>query len=322
MRTKLESAPLAGYLMKLAGVVIVASFCLYSCGSGSKNNAAPKAFEIKKPEIPAVFTTGQQRAEYVAVHYWDGLDFSDTTALSHDDVLEQAFVDYIALLQAMPSDLSGRSVRDMLGKAQVEPAMFDRFTRLYERYLYEPNSPMRNEELYIPVLEFIVNSDKLDEYEKLRPQSQLEMALKNRPRQKATDISIRTGNGSKTTLHGVKAEYTILYINNPDCSACAEVTAQLVASPVITQLFADGTLKIFAVYPDEDITAWRNHLPKMPAAWINGYDESLDMRGNETYDLKAIPSLYLLDRDKNVLLKDAASVVPLEQYFIGNKIVE
>ena len=42
----------------------------------------------------------------------------------------------------------------------------------------------------------------------------------------------------------------------------------------------------------------------MPAAWINSYDKSLDIKNKEVYDLKAIPTLYLLDKEKKVVLKD------------------
>ena len=37
---------------------------------------------------------------------------------------------------------------------------------LAEKYLYDPNSPMRNEELYIPVLESILATQVLDDMEK------------------------------------------------------------------------------------------------------------------------------------------------------------
>lgn len=299
-------------------IVIVLALCLCSCGNKNKNNAEQIEFKIKMPDIPAMFVSDMERREYLAVHFWDNLNFSDTTFLAHNAVLDQAFADYLASISAVPYDVAAYAINGMLAKAVATPAVFDRFTELYEHYLYDPNSPARNEELYIPVLEFIVNSDKVDDISKLRPRSQLEMAMKNRVGHKAADITVRTADGRKVSLYGTDAEYIILYINNPDCHACAEVTAQLVNSGTILSLLQNGVARIFAVYPDEDIAAWRNHLPKMPAGWINGYDESLEMRDAETYDLRAIPSLYLLDRNKNVLIKDAASVAPLEMFFQQN----
>jgi len=42
----------------------------------------------------------------------------------------------------------------------------------------------------------------------------------------------------------------------------------------------------------------------MPASWINSYDSAVSLKNDEIYDLKAIPTLYLLDKDKKVVLKD------------------
>lgn len=92
----------------------------------------------------------------------------------------------------------------------------------------------------------------------------------------------------------------------------------LSTSFVIGNQLKSGKLKIVAIYPDEDLEAWRKHLKEIPAEWINGYDADLTMRKEESYDLRAIPSLYLLDKDKKVLLKDCASVDMIEAYLVQN----
>ena len=39
----------------------------------------------------------------------------------------------------------------------------------------------------------------------------------------------------------------------------------------------------------------------------------MKMKNDELYDLRAIPTLYLLDQDKVVLLKDCMSIPTIEQ---------
>ena len=41
-------------------------------------------------------------------------------------------------------------------------------------------------------------------------------------------------------------------------------------------------------------------------------DKELRLTNDKLYDLKAIPSLYLLDREKHVLIKDGTNVEHLE----------
>ena len=76
------------------------------------------------------------------------------------------------------------------------------------------------------------------------------------------------------------------------------------------QLFEDQ--KIRTAW-DEDKEEWERHLPDFPKEWINGYDKKLVIKEKNLYDLKAIPTLYLLDKDKKVLLKDA-TVAQIDQY--------
>ena len=42
-----------------------------------------------------------------------------------------------------------------------------------------------------------------------------------------------------------------------------------------------------------------------PEHWYNGFDPDLVIRGENLYNVRAIPSLYLLDRNKTVIMKDA-----------------
>lgn len=64
--------------------------------------------------------------------------------------------------------------------------------------------------------------------------------------------------------------------------------------------------KILAFYPDEDITEWKNHRTVVPSTWLYSRDSSTDLIvKRDLYSLRAIHSLYLLDKDKRMLLRDA-----------------
>lgn len=52
---------------------------------------------------------------------------------------------------------------------------------------------------------------------------------------------------------------------------------------------------------------------QIPASWINAYDDGCVLREKGLYDLSAIPSLYLLDAQKRVLVKDATDVALVEE---------
>ena len=296
-------------------------FLILCTACGSRKASDNQTEDIKSdstkifalPVIPALLNTPESRADYLVRHYWENVDFADTTYLDHREVMEQAWVDYIDIMKLVPEETAISAIKQMYKDAGKKKKVFFYFTDLAEKYLYDPNSPMRNEELYIPVLDAMLESSVLDDTEKILPKGRRELAEQNRPGRQAEDFTYTLVSGKSGTLYGVKADYTLLFINNPGCHACEEGIKELKQAPAINKEFEAGNLKILSVYPDEDKEEWETHLSDFPKEWINGYDKKLMIKEKNLYDLKAIPTLYLLDKNKKVLLKDAV-VGQIEQY--------
>ncbi len=267
--------------------------------------------------VPNVITDPQNRADYIIEHYWEKFDFTDTTYIHYPAVTEQAFSNYIMFLSHASPEKVASSIQNMLSKAEADSTMFAYFTNLYERYLYDPNAPMRNEDFYIAVLEKIMASPNISEIDKIRPAHILEMALKNRVGEKANDFTYTLKNGKRGSIYNINTDYLVIYFLNPDCESCRHTTKQLTDSPVINDLINRKKLIVLSVYPDENLIEWENHLDLMPKKWINSYDHAIALRNEEIYDLRAIPSLYLLDKDKKVILKDT-SFEQLEKFLYNN----
>ena len=203
-----------------------------------------------------------------------------------------------------------------MDSAASDSAMYVHFTNLASKYLYEPNSPFRNEEYYIPVLRHIIALPRMEEPDKSRPRFLLDMALKNRPGEVAADFVYTRTNGSRGRLRRISADYTLLFFNSPDCEDCRRVKGYMAASEYLAGMTGEGSarrprLVILAVYPDEDVELWR--AASYPPCMLNVHDASQAISRQRLYDLKAIPCLYLLDADKRVLLKDA-TVEQVELY--------
>lgn len=302
-------------------VVIVGLFFLCACRSGkasnpNKNEAAEDTVKVfTLPTLPATMTAPDQRAAYLVKHYWDNVNFADTNYIHHPEVTEQAWADYCDILNHVPLATAQQAMKETIERTNADKKVFEYITELADKYLYDPNSPLRNEEFYIPVLEAMVASPVLEEIEKVRPKARLELAHKNRVGTKAMDFTYTLASGATGSLHQLNADYVLLFINNPDCHACAETLAALKNAPIISQLVGEKKLAVLSVYPDEELEAWRKHLRDFPQEWTNGYDKDFTIREKQLYDLKAIPTLYLLNKEKTVLLKDAAAG-DIEEYLL------
>lgn len=301
----------------ILALVLVAASCVgrrkaAADATEDRNAAAQPKKVFAVPHIPAMISDPREQAEFMAQHYWDNFDFSDTTNINDAAYTEQAFTDYVQILRNIPPDMAAESLRVLFKKAAADKDMFWHFSETAEKYLFDPNSPYRDDELYISVLQAVLANPALDEWERIRPQEQLRMSLKNRVGTPAADFRYTLASGAQWTLYGIKAPYTLVFINNPGCPACKDIHDQIMASPLLTAMIDDGSLVVLAIYPDEDLKEWRDYAPNMPAQWINAYDKELKIRKDELYDLKAIPTLYLLDRDKKVILKDVMSIPIIE----------
>ena len=103
----------------------------------------------------------------------------------------------------------------------------------------------------------------------------------------------------------MKAEYILLFFSNPGCDACKSIIDDLTSRPYLDAFIAAGTLAVVNVYIDEDISAWKAYEPVYPRNWVTGYEFAGIIREEQIYDVRAIPSLYLLDREYRIVMKDA-----------------
>ncbi len=228
-------------------------------------------------------------------------------------VMRQQFKGWVQKLFRMNREKGIATVGKLITDETGHPDRQKRLFALAEEVFNDPNSPLRNENLYIPILEAFVGDTLISEAEKMRPWYQLAQVKKNRPGSMATDFSFLTVQGKRMRLYEVESEYTLLYFFNPDCRDCERVAHYLLSSKVFGNLQNQGLLKVVAVYPNEELGAWEKYRHQVPVAWITGrYASEAD---RQAYYLPAIPVLYLLDKDKRVILKDAP-VEYVEQGFM------
>lgn len=314
-------------IIVLAGVMLMTGF---SCLSSKKAQTEPseeKVIPVQTivpdtfvlPQIPEAMQNSEVRAKYLVMHYWDRFDFADRNLIQRPEITEQAFVDYINILGYVPKEDIDASLVYTLQKAETDTMMYNHFLELFEKYLYEPNSPFRNEEYYLPVLREVVNSPLLTEEKRSRYGFQREMVMQNRVGQRANDFIYTISSGQSFRLYDLKSEYTLLMFTDPGCSTCAAVTERLGKSKAVNDALLLNSavrtmLTVLTLYPDKDLEEWNTHLSGMPSGWLHAYDKSGEITGKRLYDIKAFPSLYLLDKDKKVILKDT-SIEEIESFF-------
>ena len=295
--------------MKRLTILLLALCCAASCGrrhAPATEHPAPALF---RPAALPSSLPASERAEYLRTHYWDSFDFADTLFIARADTLHMldAFASYIAL------GADSVAMADLVRRASVSRPMLDYFGMLAERVLHDPNSPLRDVERYIPVLRGKLASPWYDALERLGPETELRLALRNRVGEQAGDFRCTLASGATTRLYDLRADYTLLLLTDPECPMCRRTTEELLASPRLNELAERGTLRILTLYSGEDTAAWRRSLSHAPRGWLHACDAACTVRDEGIYDLRALPALYLLDREKRVLVKDSADPAEIEE---------
>ena len=297
------------------------------CGCKSSNTADNAPVDFPRVEVPSYINDNRQAVNWLVSRYWSKFfalpAYDDTESLSGRGgtfngvdslAFEEAFGMYAQLLKMADHRNVVASVNNLFAKADSlalqgrRKPLLSLMTRM-EHYFYDPNSPVLDEEIYLCALNGILAAKSLTELDKMQYGYQHSICSMNRVGTPAADFTFRQllSNGKmadKTLYNDVEGEYTLLFFNNPDCGSCAQILEAIKGS-LLAGMVMDGKLEVLAMYIDEDLTAWKENRSKYPDGWIYAYDPDLVLRDNNIYGLRAIPSLYLLDKEKRVILKDA-----------------
>ena len=306
---------------------VSAVFIIAGCGQRKAEQFQALPFPDVLP--PAMMEDPQDRAEYMALNMWNALtdpsrtfpcDSHLVSGVKKSDV-EYKFAGWIQVLGMNRRTVAEKAVDKLYSKSlacekkDAASNVFETFTDLVEKYLYDPNSPMRDEDLYGIYASHLADYEGYPEAVRERYAREAALCALNMVGTEAADFRFADRRGKIRTLYGIDAPYVLLFFSNPGCEACMNIINVLKEDPTISGLISSGRLKVLNIYIDEDLEAWRSYMPIYPEEWYNGFDPDFVIRNETLYNVRAIPSLYLLDSDKTVLLKDAPENVMFEYLY-------
>lgn len=264
----------------------------------AKHNTTPYS-----PHIPNSIGSEKEKAIYVVKNYWNDFNFADTSIIS-SGYGEQAIVDFISTFPHADLSIVRNGFKNLLAKSNNSQTISTFFISQFDRYLYDGNSPLYNDLYYEAFLRELLAAKSITENQKMLYETRLKLVSRNQQGTKAANFVFNTLKSS-SSLYDVEAEYVLLMFYEPGCPACEHTIKTFQASAGLNQLIENKTVKLLAIYPEGVLETWSNYQQNIPSTWINGYDANQKVINQGLYDLKASPTLYLLDAEKKVILKDA-----------------
>lgn len=267
--------------------------------------------ELPLPQVPASLTTPEARAEYVAAHYWDALDFTDTTIVRSPAFIEPYFATYATLFPIVSEEAAYQSVRSLLNRAEVDREAYNLLMATADTYLGETESPVANTEAYLAFLKAASEAAYLDPARLSRVNALLESLEKNRPGTPATDFNVilRSGATSPVMQLTSPTAFTLLLFHDPECEDCSALIGKMNADPIIADALKKNMLKIIAVNVSGDRDHWTADPHHIPADWTDTFSPDGEVMNDEIYYLPVLPTLYLLDSAHNVVAREISAIM-------------
>lgn len=118
---------------------------------------------------------------------------------------------------------------------------------------------------------------------------------------KAKDIRLMDPNDQFLSMYMIHAEYLVLFFYEPTCGHCKKTT------PVMKKLsekYWEKGVEVLGIYTQGDKKEWTDFIESQHLDnWHNGWDPYNQSQFRLNYDIRSTPSIYLLDKNKNILGK-------------------
>lgn len=249
------------------------------------------------PIPPDSIRDRQGRVTFMIEHFWNKETIRDTNLFQSPKLL----MDYLYLLQQTDEEEATQHTKTFIDIASGK-LTFANILFWLDNILYDSSSQLYDESLYTKLLNAVMVSN-VDSVMKMLPAQRLEMMHKNQIGNKATNFTFVDKSEAENELYQIEAPLLLLIFNNPDCSLCNKSEELIENDMQLQALVTNGQLTILAITPNAEYDEWIEHT--YPSNWIVGFDKDKNIYNKRLYDIQRLPCMYLLDEDKQVLLKEA-----------------
>lgn len=235
---------------------------------------------------------------YYKAHYWDGFDFQDDR-LINSPIYDAKLDEYMNKVVIPYVDSVEKEADILLKKTRGTKELF-KYTLHWLTYNAETSKVMGMDEVFVYLVENYhmkgdadwIGNDDLQKYIK-----RVREIAPNVIGNVAPEIRMKDVNGKETPLSSIKSKYTVVAFWEPSCGHCQK-EIPLLDSVYKAVLKAKG-VTVYAVRTDDPVKQWQEFIQKHHLEeWTNVYDPEGKSNYHAEYDIKATPSIYLLDEKK------------------------
>lgn len=265
--------------------------------------------EIKLPDFEDVPEADrrQKQYEYYRAHYFDQFDLNDPRAM-RSGLMQQKIDFYLQKLTYQIPDSQLVAMDFLLKSMDKNP---DGFQYYLVEFLNESarSKRMGMDAVYVFLVDNYYATGKATWMDKEQLDKLVAQAETLRPiliGKIAPDLTFYKESGESVSIHSIKSEFTVLFFWDPECGHCKKSIPAIIE---FYNAYKDKGVEMLAICTKTgaDISScWETVKERGMDIWINASDQYLRNRYKSIYDVKTTPQIFVLDKDKKIVVKKIA----------------
>lgn len=217
------------------------------------------------------------------------------------------------ILQASPEDArrlldKGYSIADSIALKEEDGTLLVFADDIQKRF-FDPNSSLRDDRIYAMALEREKECAAWTSFDQKRIAWAERMLECNAVGAEVRDIAL--GGHGETTLHSLIDRPVVLLLYGEECAACSALIDAAGRSGVLREKSRSGDIRLVSMYIGEDPVEFMGRSQRLDG-WENYFDLLSTMSSAVVFDMRLIPSLYLISADKTVLVRGTLDLKEIE----------
>ncbi len=281
--------------------------------------------EIDVPDAPEDAEDAVKwRYNYYKAHYWDHTDLDDP-GIFREQQFHKVFEKYFKqVVSQKPDSVFNEGVK-FLNRVQKNEDLF-KYSLSQLAYITESSNIMCMDKAFVLFVNKYYKTGVVDWLDDERLAKIIEGATKKEPclcGEIASNIILPDENDVWQSLHKIDSKYTVLVFWEPSCGHCKKEMPKIKA---IYDKWGGKGLEVYAVCHDLENEKWIEFIKEKELDWINvsfnqeimnndsaavlmrrGITDINSLNYSKIYDITSTPQIYLLDENKEIVLKQLKS---------------
>lgn len=261
-----------------------------------------------EPEIPEFEGADEEVDEkvfnYYKAHYFDNIEMRDPR-LARTPFMGEKIKYYVDKLTVQQPDSICKSIDHILGQFDKDSEAFQVFLVSFLNK-YAKSKIVGMDAVYV----HLVNEYYAQGLAPWTDEEQLAKIVKNASTlepiligKAAPDLKLQDRDKAPVTVHGIEADYTVLFFWDPECGHCKKSVPKIIEFYEEYNPKGVEILAICTKLQEGEKACWEAVDDRGMDIWKNASDPYLRSRFKQIYDVRTTPQIFILDKDKKIIMK-------------------